>query len=86
MAKYELSIKKSAVKELENNPKKDLQKISRKIQALSLNPRPEGYQKLSNKDQYRIRQGNYRIIYSIQDEELTVHIVKIGHRKEIYSF
>ena len=84
MAKYELSVKKSAVKELGDIPKKELQKIIKKIQALSSDPRPQGSQKLSHKEQYRIRQGDYRIIYSIRDDELTVHIIKVGHRKEIY--
>jgi mRNA interferase RelE/StbE len=84
MAKYRIYIKQSAVKELESIPKKDLGKIIKRIQSLSQNPRPHGCQKLSARERYRIRQGNYRIIYSIQEEELTVHIYKIGHRREIY--
>ena len=84
MAKYEISVKKSAVKELENIPKKELQKILKKIQALSSEPRPQGSQKLSHKEQYRIRQGDYRVIYSIDDDNLAVNIIKIGHRREIY--
>ncbi len=84
MAKYKISIRKSAVKELGDIPKKDLQKVVRKIKTLVINPRPQGSQKLSQKEQYRIRQGNYRIVYSVQDKELTIPIVKIGHRKEIY--
>ncbi len=84
MAKYELSVKKSAVKELEAIPKKELQKIIKKIQALSLEPRPQGLQKLSHKEQYRIRQGDYRVIYFIDDDNLAVNIVKVGHRREIY--
>ena len=84
MEKYDISVKKSAVKELEAIPKKELQKIIKKIQSLASDPRPEGSQKLSQREQYRIRQGDYRIIYSIQDDDLTVHIIKVGHRKEIY--
>ncbi len=84
MAKYEISLKKSALKELEGIPKKELQKILKKIKALSSNPRPQGSQKLSHREQYRFRQGDYRIIYSIRDDNLTVHIIKVGHRKEIY--
>ncbi|MFW0884370.1 type II toxin-antitoxin system RelE family toxin [Candidatus Acidulodesulfobacterium sp. H_13] len=84
MVKYEISVKKSALKELNGIPKKELQKILKKIRALSLNPRPQGLQKLSYREQYRFRQGDYRIIYSIQDDDLTVHIIKVGHRKEIY--
>lgn len=84
MAKYEISVKKSAVKELEDIPNKELQKIVNKIKTLSSDPRPACSQKLSHREQYRIRQGDYRIIYSIQDDDLTVHIIKVGHRKEIY--
>ncbi len=84
MAKYEISVKKSAVKELDDIPKKELQKIIKKIQALSSEPRPQGSQKLSHKEQYRIRQGDYRVIYYIDDDNLTVHIIKVGHRREIY--
>ena len=84
MAKYEISVKKSAVRELEDIPKKELQKIINKIKTLSSDPRSQGSQKLSHREQYRIRQGDYRIIYSIQDDDLTVHIIKVGHRKEIY--
>ncbi len=84
MAKYKISIRKSAVKELGSIPKRNLQKVVKKIQSLSTDPRPQGSQKLSQKEQYRIRQGNYRIVYSVQDDELSIYIVKIGHRKEIY--
>jgi mRNA interferase RelE/StbE len=84
MAKYEISVKKSALKELNGIPKKELQKILKKIRALSSNPRPQGSQKLSHREQYRFRQGDYRIVYSIRDDDLAVHIIKVGHRKEIY--
>lgn len=84
MAKYKIFIKKSAANELENIPKKDLQKIVKRIQSLAENPRPRGFQKLSAQERYRIRQGNYRIVYSIEDKELAVQIFKIGHRQEIY--
>ncbi len=86
MEKYKIAVKKSAERELEDIPKKDLRKIVKKIQSLANNPRPQKSQKLSHKEQYRIRQGDYRIIYSVQDKESTVHIVKIGHRREIYRF
>ena len=84
MAKYKISIKKSAVKELESIPNKHLQKIVKKIQSLSNNPRPQVSQKLSHKEQYRVRQGDYRIVYSVQDKEHSIEIVKVGHRKEVY--
>ena len=84
MAKYRITIRKSAAKELERIPRKDLQRIVRRIQSLSSDPRPYGSQKLSYKEQYRIRQGDYRIVYSVDDKNLLVDIVKIGHRREIY--
>ncbi len=84
MAKYKITIKKSAAKELQDIPRKDLQKIVNRIKSLALNLRPIGSQKLSARQQYRIRQGDYRMVYSIDDKELLVDIVKIGHRREIY--
>jgi mRNA interferase RelE/StbE len=84
MARYKITIKKSAAKELEEIPAKDLRKIVKRIQALAQNPRLQGPQKLSTKEQYRIRQGDYRIVYSIDDKALVVDIVKVGHRREIY--
>jgi mRNA interferase RelE/StbE len=83
MAKYKSFIKKSTADELENISKKDLKHIVKRIQSLAENPRPRGSQKLSTQERYRIRQGNYRIVYSIQDKELAVQIFKIGHRREI---
>jgi mRNA interferase RelE/StbE len=65
-------------------PKRDLKKILDRIEALAEDPRPPGYEKLTGLQRYRLRQGRYRILYSIQDDELTVWVVKIGHRKEVY--
>ena len=84
MAKYKITIKKSAAKELSDIPKKDLPKIVKRIQTLAQNPRPNGSQKLSRKEQYRVRQGDYRIVYSVDDKVLAVDVVKIGHRREVY--
>jgi len=86
MGKYKIFFKKSALKELENIPKSILQRILKKIQELPKNPKPIGSQKLSNYNLYRIRQGDYRIVYFIDNEKLEVQIFKIGHRKEIYKF
>ena len=85
MAKYKIQIKPSAVKELEKLPGKDLQKIISKIKSLSGDPRPPGCEKLSGDEKYRIRQGNYRIVYAIEDDILIVFVVKIGHRRDIYK-
>jgi len=85
VAKYRLSIKPSARKELVAvATKKDRQRIVRLIQSLAEEPRPPGCQKLSGYDRYRVRQGNYRILYQIQDNELVVVVVRIGHRREVY--
>ncbi len=85
MAKYKIKIKASAVKELNKIPKKYLQRITNKILGLADNPRPQNCEKLSGQERYRIRQGNYRVIYSIEDYILTIYVVKIGHRKDIYK-
>ena len=84
MAEYKITVRKSAVKELENIPGKELQKIIKRIQALAQNPRPFGSQKLSEREFFRVRQGDYRIVYSIRGKDFVVNIVKIGHKREIY--
>jgi len=84
MAKYKILIKESAIKELESIPKKSLKQIIKRIQSLADNPRPKGSQKLSAQERYCIRQGDYRIIYSILDDQTTVHVYKIEHRREVY--
>jgi len=84
VANYKLLIKPSAAKELEELPKKDRQRIVAKIRGLATDPRPPGSEKLSGEEKYRVRQGNYRIIYSIEDETITITVVKIGHRREVY--
>lgn len=86
MVKYKITLKKSAARELENIPKKNLQRIIKRIQSLAENPRPHGAQKLSGQERFRIRQGDYRIVYSIEDKDSIIDIVKIGHRREIYRF
>ena len=84
MAKYKITIKKSAAKELEGIPKKDLRKIVKRIQSLAQNPMPYGSQKLSAHARFRIRQGDYRIVYSVSDKNSIIDIIKVGHRREIY--
>jgi len=82
--RYRVLIKPSAVKELESLPKKDLKRIVKRIQNLSETPRPSGCEKLSVEEKYRIRQGRYRIVYSIVDATREVIVVKVGHRREVY--
>jgi len=84
VASYKVLIKRSAAKELEALPAKDRGRVAARIQQLSSDPRPPGCEKLSGEDRYRIRQGNYRIIYSVEDQVLTVMVVKVGHRRDIY--
>jgi mRNA interferase RelE/StbE len=84
MAEYNIFFKQSAVKDLDRIPKKDLQRIIRRIRLLKENPRPPGCEKLSAQERYRIRQGKYRIVYSIQDDQLIVWVVKISHRRDVY--
>jgi mRNA interferase RelE/StbE len=84
MALYKVFFKKSVEKDLKTIPKKDLKKIIHRIAGLSENPSPAGCEKLTDQDRYRLRQGRYRIVYSIQGNELTVWVVKVGHRKDIY--
>ena len=84
MARYRITIKKSAAKELEDIPRKNLTKIVKRIRSLGRNPRPPGSQKLSGQNRLRIRQGDYRIVYSVEDKDCVVGIIKIGHRREIY--
>ena len=85
MAQYKVFFKKSVEKDFKSIPKKELLRILSKIESLQDNPRPVGSQKLTGQERYRLRQGKYRIVYSIQDYELTVWVVKVGHRKAIYT-
>ena len=83
---YRLLIRSSARKELEAvGTKGDRQRMVRRIQALADEPRPPGCEKLSGSDdRYRVRQGSYRVVYEVDDSTLTVTVVKIGHRRDVY--
>jgi mRNA interferase RelE/StbE len=85
MEQYKIFFKKSVEKDLIGIPSKTIKKILEKIEALQNDPRPIGSEKLSGQERYRIRQGTYRIVYSIQDNELPIWVVTVGHRKEIYQ-
>ena len=85
MAKYELLIKPSAVKEIDGiGDKKNRRRVVQRILALAEDPRPKGCDKLTRQERYRVRQGPYRIIYAVDDTQQTILIVKVGHRKEVY--
>jgi mRNA interferase RelE/StbE len=83
---YNIIIKKSALKELRDIPKVFRLDIINKIDELALNPRPAGVKKLENeRDNYRIRIGDFRVVYQIQDKKLIVEVVKVAHRREVYK-
>jgi mRNA interferase RelE/StbE len=84
MAAYEVYFRESVEKDFRNIPKKDLTRILHRVELLSIEPRPQGCEKLTGQEKYRLRQGRYRIIYSIEDEKLVVLIVKVAHRRDIY--
>ncbi|HNS56222.1 MAG TPA: type II toxin-antitoxin system RelE/ParE family toxin [Smithellaceae bacterium] len=84
MGEYRIFFKESVDTDFRSIPKKDLKKILSRIEALAKEPRPPGHEKISGQEKYRIRQGTYRIIYSLQDTELTVWVIKVGHRKDVY--
>lgn len=84
MGKYRIEIKKSAAKEIEKLPGNEIKKVLNKIKELSQNPRLIGCKKLSKEEKYRIRQGNYRILYQVKDDLLIVFVVKVAHRKDVY--
>jgi len=85
VARYRLLIKPSAVKDIEAMPlKRDRQRVVERIGKLAEDPRPSGSEKISGQDKYRVRQGRYRILYTIADQDLIVQVVKVGHRKDVY--
>lgn len=84
MVNYKLVFKQSIAKDLRSIPKQDIIKILSRIESLTINPTPTGSEKLSGQQRYRIRQGNYRILYEIENQLLCITVVKIGHRRDIY--
>jgi mRNA interferase RelE/StbE len=84
MEKYKIEIKRSAAKEIENLPKRDLKAVWEKITGFADNPRPYDCKKLSTQEKYRVRCGDYRIVYTIENDILVVYVVKVGHRKDVY--
>jgi len=84
MGKYKIVFRKSVVRDMRGIPSRDLRRILKTIDSLSEDPRPAGAERLSAQERYRVRQGNYRIIYEINDSEVIVIVVKVGHRKDVY--
>ena len=86
MARYRVLIKTSAAREIEAvDQKKDRQRIVARIRSLGEEPRPHGSEKLAGENErYRLRVDRYRVIYSIEDKDLLVFVVRIAHRKDVY--
>ncbi len=84
MASYSLEVRKSAVKEIAALPKKECRAVTKRMQALTDEPRPRGAEKLSGDDKYRFRHGDYRVVYEIDDAKKRVVIVRVAHRREVY--
>ena len=82
---YKLRIEKDVIKALEKINEPYYSKIKTAILKLAKNPRPVGYKKLKGRDGFRIRVADYRIIYDIFDNILTVDVIDLGHRKNIYE-
>ncbi len=83
-ADYKIEIKKSAAKEIKSLSDKYLRKVLNKISYLSKTPRPKNCKKLTGKNEYRVRVGVYRIVYTVEDEKLIIIVVKVAHRKNVY--
>ena len=84
MVKYKIVFNQSVVRDLRLISNKDVKRILNKIDQLAQDPRPPGSKKLTAEEKYRIRQGNYRILYTVEDDIITVTVVKIGHRRDVY--
>jgi mRNA interferase RelE/StbE len=84
MGRYEVVFRKSVAQDLRQIPNRDLRRILATIDSLSEEPRPAGIEKLSGQEKYRVRQGDYRIICEIKDDEVIVVVVKVGHRRDVY--
>jgi len=85
VAGYSVFIKPSAAKELDAvTNRRDRARLVAKVRSLGENPRPPGCQKLSGSEKYRVRVGDYRVVYSIEDDRSRVLVVKVGHRRDVY--
>ena len=84
MGSYSVHLKRSAAKEIEAPPRKGRARIIERIRTLSEDPRPAGSTKLSGREAYRIRQGDYRIVYTVSDQDLVVMVSVVAHRRDAY--
>jgi mRNA interferase RelE/StbE len=86
VASYRLLLKASAAKEIQKlGSKADRRRVVEKIRGLAENPRGQSSEKLAGyEDRYRVRQGDYRIVYLIDDKAMDVTVFKVGHRRDVY--
>lgn len=84
MARYDLRITPSVARDLRSVPRADVRRILIRMENLRDDPGPPGSEKLSRQERYRLRQGNYRILYTLAEAELIVEVVKVGHRRDVY--
>lgn len=84
MARFELRFKPSVAKDLRGIPRTDVRRLLKKIEGLRDQPRPPGCEKLTGHELYRIRQGAYRVVYSVDDVKVVIEVIRVGHRREVY--
>ena len=82
--KWRIVFRKSVAKDLKRIPQVDIQRILGAINSLADDPRRAGAEKLSGQERYRVRQGRYRILYEIIEDEVVIVVVKVGHRRDVY--
>jgi len=81
---YTVRLKRSAERELRRLPRDNIPRILSRMQQLASQPRPPGCKKLTGEEEYRVRQGDFRILYTVDDQQRLVEVVKIAHRREVY--
>ena len=81
---YTVRLKRSAEQELRRLPRDNIPRILSRMQQLASQPRPPGCKKLTGEEEYRVRQGDFRILYTVDDQQRLVEVVKIAHRREVY--
>ena len=85
MTRYSVAITRTAERQLKKLPLDDRRRVAQTVAMLAIDPRPKGSRKLAGHDDvFRVRTGRYRLIYSVEDKQLTVLVLKIGHRKDVY--
>ena len=85
MADYTIALTRTAQKQLDKLPEQVAETLLDAIENLANEPRPDGYKKVKGRPGYRIRKGDHRIIYDIQDDVLTIEVIAVGHRRKIYG-